>query len=521
MNRIEKFVGSIFEGIEMNEDLIDQKEELILNMTDRFNELLESGKSVDEAYDSVISNFGSIDEFKEELNIPGEIKNKKSTKKMKIGISVAIVIAVIILIQSIYQYHDHRYFYLSGDIEFVKMEFNTLIINAAMSNREDYYRYKLDMGVMNNLQQHFSELQRDLNWFEKRKYDDTKNQFFLSFEIRNMIIKLAENKRMGYWDELDQEVYERLGGLMKDFQILLDKESFRISGVDDNGEPLSFRPFKILTASLDVETISEGLQELNELATCYVKYDELPENIALLTEEDIENILSGKLGNDDLVVEIPDYIQRNSKSFNCEYQHIRAIGDGFDITAAVDAVNGSITYLINHSRMDSTYSDFDYDDEIIKKNVQRMFDRECSYNLEYKGLNYKIHSDRDYHSYVIIPAYYGYEVYNKIGETLLQVATNDINVIRFNDDTMPSTPSDIGELEINFDKNEALKYVFDTQFDYIISKFEINLNASDFNYYKTALVKSFATGKYDLTHIYKHRENGYELYIHTANGMME
>jgi hypothetical protein len=152
MNKIEEFVESIFEGIEMNAELMDQKEELILNMTDRFNELIESGKSIEEAYDSVINNFGSIDEIKEELNIPGEIQGIKSTKKVKIGIGVAIAIAVIILIQSTYKYYNNRYFDLSGDIEFINMEFNTLITNAAMSNREDYYRYKLDMGLMNNMQ---------------------------------------------------------------------------------------------------------------------------------------------------------------------------------------------------------------------------------------------------------------------------------------------------------------------------------------------------------------------------------
>ena len=521
MNKIEEFVESIFEGIEMNAELMDQKEELILNMTDRFNELIESGKSIEEAYDSVINNFGSIDEIKEELNIPGEIQGIKSTKKVKIGIGVAIAIAVIILIQSTYKYYNNRYFDLSGDIEFINMEFNTLITNAAMSNREDYYRYKLDMGLMNNMQQHFSKLQRDLNWFEKRRYDKTENQFFLSFEIRNMIIKLSENKRMGYWDELDQEVYERLGGLMKAFQILLDEESFRISGIEDDGEHSSFRIFRILTASLDIEAISEGLRDFNELAACYMKYDELPENIDLLTEEDIENILREKLGNDDIVVEIPDYAQRNTKAYKCEYQLVRAIGDGFDITATVDAVNGSITYLVNHSRINSTESDFDYDDKIIKEKVQTMFDSEGNYSLEYKGLNYKIHSDRDYYSYVIIPKYYGYQVYSKIGEIVMQIATDNINGIRFNDHSILSSLSDIGELDINYDENEAIEYVFDTQLDYIINKFGINLAVSDFSYQKTALVKSFATGKYDLNHIYKHKDNGFELYIHTVNGMVE
>ncbi len=78
MNRIKSFVDSLFEGTRMTKALIEQKEELILNMTDRFNELVSKGKNEEDAYIEVINNFGSIEEIKSELSIPNKPDKKKN-----------------------------------------------------------------------------------------------------------------------------------------------------------------------------------------------------------------------------------------------------------------------------------------------------------------------------------------------------------------------------------------------------------------------------------------------------------
>jgi hypothetical protein len=93
MNRIKSFVDSLFEGTRMTKALIEQKEELILNMTDRFNELLSKGKNDEDAYIEVINNFGSIEEIKSELNIP--IKHEKKKNRLIKWIVSLIVIAIL------------------------------------------------------------------------------------------------------------------------------------------------------------------------------------------------------------------------------------------------------------------------------------------------------------------------------------------------------------------------------------------------------------------------------------------
>jgi len=69
MNTLKMYIENLFQSLPKTDEVIRAKEELIAMMEDKYNELKIQGKSENEAIGIVISEFGNIDELKEELGI--------------------------------------------------------------------------------------------------------------------------------------------------------------------------------------------------------------------------------------------------------------------------------------------------------------------------------------------------------------------------------------------------------------------------------------------------------------------
>lgn len=69
MNMIREYIESLFLGIVTTEQTIKLKEDLLASAEDRYEDLKAQGKSENEAIGGVISEFGSIDELLEEMNL--------------------------------------------------------------------------------------------------------------------------------------------------------------------------------------------------------------------------------------------------------------------------------------------------------------------------------------------------------------------------------------------------------------------------------------------------------------------
>lgn len=69
MDTIRNYVDIMFKDLPKTKEIIDMKLNILDNMEDRYNELLQEGKTENEAIGTVISQFGNIDELKEELGI--------------------------------------------------------------------------------------------------------------------------------------------------------------------------------------------------------------------------------------------------------------------------------------------------------------------------------------------------------------------------------------------------------------------------------------------------------------------
>ncbi len=76
MDAIRNYLESLFGSMPQEERVLKAKEDLLTMMEDKYNELLCSGSRENEAIGIVISEFGNIDELKEELGILPESENQ-------------------------------------------------------------------------------------------------------------------------------------------------------------------------------------------------------------------------------------------------------------------------------------------------------------------------------------------------------------------------------------------------------------------------------------------------------------
>ncbi len=87
METIENYLDNIFSSLPRSAEIIKIKEELLLNMEDKYNELKESGKTENEAIGIVISEFGNIDELVKELGINTTIKEASNIPTITMEVS--------------------------------------------------------------------------------------------------------------------------------------------------------------------------------------------------------------------------------------------------------------------------------------------------------------------------------------------------------------------------------------------------------------------------------------------------
>lgn len=79
MDTIRNYVDMMFKDLPKTKEVIDMKMNILDSMEDKYNELIAEGKSDNEAIGTVISQFGNIDELKEELGIKSATSNAEPT----------------------------------------------------------------------------------------------------------------------------------------------------------------------------------------------------------------------------------------------------------------------------------------------------------------------------------------------------------------------------------------------------------------------------------------------------------
>lgn len=103
-NKIRNKVELLFEEAPKTKKAVELKEELIVNLTEKYDDLVEMGKSPEEAYNCVIASIGDVDELirglkqNDVLSIEREEKDRKQTAVVVSGAVGAYILSVILLI---------------------------------------------------------------------------------------------------------------------------------------------------------------------------------------------------------------------------------------------------------------------------------------------------------------------------------------------------------------------------------------------------------------------------------------
>ncbi|GGM39794.1 hypothetical protein GCM10011351_27420 [Paraliobacillus quinghaiensis] len=118
MNTIINYLDNMFASLPKTEQIQKLKEEMLVNMEDKYNELKNEGKSENEAIGIVISEFGSLEELINEFNIDLEAKesslqtldekevndyietSKKSGNLIGIGVGLCISGAALLILMT-------------------------------------------------------------------------------------------------------------------------------------------------------------------------------------------------------------------------------------------------------------------------------------------------------------------------------------------------------------------------------------------------------------------------------------
>lgn len=99
--KIEAYVNSLFEGLKSSEALEETKEELILNLSEKYQDLISEGMSADQAYKKVIASIGDVEELVEVQNTGPKVEQKVEVNiiqgKRNPRVYQAIAVALFIL----------------------------------------------------------------------------------------------------------------------------------------------------------------------------------------------------------------------------------------------------------------------------------------------------------------------------------------------------------------------------------------------------------------------------------------
>ncbi len=94
--KLRKYVEELFAGAPKNKKTVDMREEILLNLNEKYQDLLQKGATAEEAFEIVKRSIGDVDQLIHEMSDP--ISNEQMTEnRKKSGKYIAMAVALYIL----------------------------------------------------------------------------------------------------------------------------------------------------------------------------------------------------------------------------------------------------------------------------------------------------------------------------------------------------------------------------------------------------------------------------------------
>ncbi|MFT8316838.1 MAG: permease prefix domain 1-containing protein [Sporolactobacillus sp.] len=109
MKQIRLYIDRAFDGVPASEQADQLKEEIIRDLEEKAADLIQGGKTEEDAVNKVLVQFGDIEELKQELDLPPESANKrKELARVNLNFSIwgsLLILALVVFINFYYTPH--------------------------------------------------------------------------------------------------------------------------------------------------------------------------------------------------------------------------------------------------------------------------------------------------------------------------------------------------------------------------------------------------------------------------------
>ncbi|BBN98912.1 permease prefix domain 1-containing protein [Sporolactobacillus terrae] len=109
MKRLNMYLDKLFEDLPSSEQTVKVKEEITRDLEEKVADLIEEGKTEEDAVNKVIVEFGDIEEIKREMDLPQNTFNRKrELARINFSFSIwgsALIIALVVFINFYYTPH--------------------------------------------------------------------------------------------------------------------------------------------------------------------------------------------------------------------------------------------------------------------------------------------------------------------------------------------------------------------------------------------------------------------------------
>lgn len=95
IDKIRAYLDHAFEGAPQSKTIRDLKEELSVNLIEKYNDELQQGKTQAEAYDTVINSIGDIDELIRSVREPYDADRIQYQKKRALVVSISVMLFIL------------------------------------------------------------------------------------------------------------------------------------------------------------------------------------------------------------------------------------------------------------------------------------------------------------------------------------------------------------------------------------------------------------------------------------------
>ncbi|MBH1939988.1 hypothetical protein I5677_03640 [Mobilitalea sibirica] len=174
--KLRRYVEGLFVDVPQNKSMIELKEEMIQNLKEKYEDLIQEGKTEEAAYNIAIAGIGDISELINDLDKTKEEAGNTDKQKSAMLTSVAVMLYILSIVPILLSLQSYHIFDgLIGFIVIITFATGILIYNGQI--KQKYYR------ADDTMVEEFKE-------WQKKRADKTKARISISVALWSIIVAL-------------------------------------------------------------------------------------------------------------------------------------------------------------------------------------------------------------------------------------------------------------------------------------------------------------------------------------------